>query len=84
MRALQVTVSDSEYDALEKAAAAQRRTIEQLIREALVAARSGPIESRKPLRDLPLLPGHRPLAKLPTRADLYDEMYSAEDAGPQP
>jgi hypothetical protein len=84
MRALRVTVSDSEYDALEKVAAAQRRPLEQLIREALVVVRSGFGEARKPLRDLPLLPGHRPLTELPTRDDLYDEMFSAEDPGSQP
>jgi len=84
MRALRVTVSDSEYDALEKAAAARRRTIEELVREALATVQSGPVVTRKPLRDLPLLPGHRPLGELPTRTDLYEEMYSAEDVGSQP
>lgn len=84
MRALRVTVSDSEYDALEKVAAAQRRTLEQLIREALMAVRSGFGEAQKPLRDLPLLPGHRPLTELPVRGDLYEEMFSAEELGSQP
>ena len=83
MRALRVTVSDFEYDALEKVAAAQQRPLEELIREALMIVRSGFAEARKPLRDLPLLPGHRALAKLPTRADLYEEMFSAEDPGSQ-
>lgn len=84
MRALRVTVSDSEYDALEKVAAAQSRTLEELIRDALMAVRSGFAEARIPLRDLPLLPGHRPLAELPSRDDLYEEMFSAEDVGSQP
>jgi hypothetical protein len=84
MRALRVTVSDSEYEALEKAAASQSRTLEDLIRDALAAVRSGFGEARKPLRDLPLLPGHRPLMELPTRDDLYDEMFSAEDLGSHP
>jgi len=81
MRALRVTVSDSEYDALERVAAAQRQTVEQLIRAALVAVRSGGAQARKPLLELPLLPGHRPLTELPTRADLYEEMFSAEGGG---
>lgn len=72
MRALRITVSDSEYDALAKVAAAQKRPLEQLIREALVVVRNGFGEARMPLRDLPLLPGHRPLTELPARADLYN------------
>ena len=79
MRALRVTVSDSEYDDLERAAAAQSLTLEQLIREALLAVRSGFGEARTPLRDLPLLPGHRPIRELPGRDDLYEEMFSAEE-----
>jgi hypothetical protein len=79
MRALRVTVSDSEYDALERAAAAQSRSLEELIRDALAAVRSGFGSARKPLRDLPLLPGHRPLTELPAREDLYEEMFSAEN-----
>ena len=47
-----------------------------LTREALVTVQSGPVETRKPLRDLPLLPGHGLLAELPPRADLYEEMYA--------
>jgi hypothetical protein len=79
MRSLRVTVSDSEYDALEKVAAAQSRTLEQLVRDALMAVRSGFAEARKPLRDLPLLPGHRPLAELPSREDLDEEMFSVTE-----
>lgn len=30
--------------------------------------------------DLPLLPGHRAIVDLPSRGDLYEEMFSPEDS----
>lgn len=73
MRTLRVTVSDSEYVALRKVADARETSLEQMLQEALVSVRREGT-SRGRLRALPLLPGHRPLADLPTRADLYEEM----------
>ena len=76
MRTLRVTVSDSEYDALQKVAGARNRSVEQLIQETLASFQREMPEARKPLRDLPLFPGHRLVADLPSRADLYDEIVS--------
>lgn len=81
MRTLRVTVSDSEYDALQKVAGARDRSVEQLIQEALTAFQRETEEPRKPLRDLPLFPGHRLVAELPSRAELYEEIFSVEDLG---
>jgi hypothetical protein len=81
MRTLRVTVSDSEYEAIRKAADAQERSVQQLVQEILAAFQRESVESRKPLRDLPVLSGHRPVADLPGRADLYEEMFSEKGPG---
>jgi len=77
-------VSDSEYDALQKVADVRNRSIEQLIQETLATFQREAAGTRKPLRELPLFPGHRLVADLPSRADLYEEIFSREDPSPQP
>jgi hypothetical protein len=84
MRTLRVTVSDSEYDALQRVAEARDRSVEQLIQETLAFIQRNATEPRKPLRDLPVFPGHRPLADLPSRADLYEELFSPDGSGTRP
>jgi hypothetical protein len=81
MRTLQVTVSDSEYADLQEVAAARETSLEQVLQEALTSIRREESRRRGLLRTLPLLPGHRPVAGLPTRADLYEEMFSVNDPG---
>ena len=83
MRTLQVTVSDSEYDALRKVADAQDRSVEEVIQDTLASfQRETAVATRTPLRDLPLFPGHRPVADLPSRAEIYEEIFSEKDPGP--
>ena len=82
MRALRVIVSDSEYEALQKAAEVRNRSVEQLVQETLASFQRAMTETGKPLRDLPLLPGHRAVIDLPSRADLYEEMYSEGSSSP--
>ncbi len=77
-------VSDSEYEALQKAADARDRSVEQLIQDTLASFRRETAETRKPLRDLPVFPGHRAVADLPSRTELYEEMFSTEDSGSRP
>jgi hypothetical protein len=84
MRALHLTVTDSEYEAFQRAAEAAHRPMEQLLREAMAAVWHEETERKTPLRDLPALSGHRPLGDLPSRADLYDEMFSAEASDRRP
>lgn len=79
MRTLRVTVSDSEYDALQRVADAQDRSVEQLIQETLASFQRETAGAKKPLRDLPLFPGHRLVAGLPSRGDLYEEIFTRED-----
>jgi hypothetical protein len=78
MRILRLTVTDSEYEALQRAAEAAQQPIEQLLREAITVCQGERIERKAPLRDLPVLAGHRPVGELPSRADVNDEMFSAE------
>jgi hypothetical protein len=82
MRTIQLTVPDSDYEAFQKVASAKHRTVEQLLQEALTLFRSERIEGKAPLRDLPVFPGHRPVADLPSRADLYDEVFEPRDSRP--
>lgn len=84
MRTLRVTVSDSEYEALRKVADAQERSVQKLVKETLLSFQRKTVETRKPLRDLPVLHGHRPISDLPVRADLYEEMFSDESAKSRP
>lgn len=84
MRTLRVTVSDSEYDAIQKVADARNRSVEQLIQETLASFQRETFATRTPpLRDLPLYPGHRLVADLPSRADLYEEIFSGEEPSPR-
>ncbi len=80
MRTLRVVVSDSEYQTLQEVAEARDRSVEQLIRETMASINGGMIETGKTLRDLPLLLGHRAVTDLPSRADLYEEVFSREDS----
>ncbi len=80
MKTLRVVVSDSEFQALRKVAVARDRSVEDLIRETMTSIQRGVIETGKTLRDLPLLLGHRPVADLPSRSDLYEDVFSYEDA----
>lgn len=80
MRTLRLTVTDSEYEAFRRPAEVAHRPMEQLLREA-IAAFQRESEKKVPLRDLPVLPGHRPLRELPSRADLYEEIFPDEVSG---
>ena len=42
--------------------------------------RAEKLEERPRLTDLPVLAGHRPLGELPTRAEVYDEMFSGVES----
>ena len=84
MKTISVAVSKDDYEAFRWAARAQGRPIAQLIREAMAEYRTRQIPDRSPLTDLPVLPGHRPTGPLPSRADLYDEVFAEDDAAKGP
>lgn len=75
MRTISVAVSESDYDAFREAARQRDRSIAQLIRDAMARYRETELEPRSPLRRVPVLPGHRPVGRLPSRSDLYDEIF---------
>jgi len=56
----------------------------RLLRDAITLVQREKSEIKAPLRDLPVLSGHRPLGELPQRADLYEEMFSDEVFGGRP
>jgi hypothetical protein len=58
--------------------------MEQLLREALAILRGEETEKKAPLRDLPALSGHHPVGNLPSRADLYEELFSTEASDGRP
>lgn len=76
MKTISVAVSDNDYEAFRRAARAQRRSIAQLIREAMAYYRTEKIVARSPLTDVPVLAGHRLVGRLPDRHEVYDEIFA--------
>ncbi len=80
MRTISVAVSESDYETFRRAARARNRSAAQLIREAMAFFRVEKLKERPRLTDLPVLAGHRPLGEMPSRAELYDEMFSGTES----
>jgi len=74
MKTISLAVSEPDYEAFRRAAEVEGRSIAQLIREAMATYRAERLETRTPLRVLPVLIGHRPLAPLPERSEVWDEI----------
>lgn len=75
MKVISVSVSDNDYEEFRRAAREQRRPIAQLIREAMALYRAEQLSNRRPLTDLPVLPGHRATGALPSRDEIYEEIF---------
>lgn len=75
MKTISVAVSESDYEAFRKAARLRDRSIAQLIRDAMARFRETELQPRSPLRSVTVLPGHRPVGDLPSRSELYDEVF---------
>jgi hypothetical protein len=80
MKTISVAVSESDYTTFQRAAREQDRAAAELIREAMALYREVKLEARAPLTDLPALAGHRQIAGLPSRSELYDESFDRERA----
>lgn len=81
MKTVSISVSEDDYEAFREAARTSERSIAQLVREAMTFYRRERLHPRTPLREVPVLPGHRPLRALPTRSELYDEVFDGRRAG---
>jgi len=79
MKTISVSVSKDDYEAFRRSARRGKRSIAQLIREAMALYRQEQLEEKSRLLELPVLVGHRPLSPLPGRAELYDEILADED-----
>ena len=77
MRTISVAVSDEDYEKFREVAAESERSIAQLIRAAMAHYRATVLESRRPLVDLPVLAGHRPIGPTPSRGEVYDEVFDS-------
>jgi len=77
MRTISISVSRDDYEAFRRGSKRLRRSIAQLIREAMALYREERLEQKSRLTELPVLVGHRPFGRLPTRAELYDELFEA-------
>jgi hypothetical protein len=75
MKPISVTVAEEDYEAFREAAQAQGRSIADLIREAMTYYRAEQLEARAPLDQIPVLAGHRLKTKLPSRSEIYDEVF---------
>lgn len=84
MKTISVGVLDADYESFRQASKVQGRPIAQLIREAMAVYRREHLERRLPLRDVPTLAGHRPMAELPDRGALYDEIFRDFAHGREP
>ena len=78
MKTISVSVSKVDYEAFRRGSKRLQRPIAQLIREAMALYREERLEQKSRLSELPVLVGHTPLAGLPTRGELYEEVFGGE------
>ena len=75
VKPISLSVSEEDYEAFRDAAEREGQSIAALIRDAMSFYRKERLRDRRPLERLPVLVGHEPLAPLPDRSTLYDEMF---------
>ena len=77
MKTISVTVLESDHESFRHAARARGSSIAQLIRDAMSQFRREHLDERGPLRDVRVLVGHRLVAPLPDRSEIYDEAFGS-------
>ena len=79
MKAISLSVLESDYEAFQEAAAREGLPVARLIREAMALYRVEHLAKRTHLHDLPVLVGHRLTTDLPSRDEVYDEIFGTDD-----
>lgn len=82
MKTFSVSIPESEFEAYRQAASERNRPVDELLQEAVRLYRVERLEGRDRLEDLPVFRGHQLIGKLPTRSEIYDEMFSEKDDDP--
>jgi hypothetical protein len=76
MKTISVSVSEDDYELFRRQARLKGRKIAELIREAMALYRDERLVPREPLREIPLLAGHRLTGPIPSRAEVWDEIFT--------
>jgi hypothetical protein len=84
MKTISVSVLNEDYEAFRRGARRLKLPIAHLIREAMAYYRAERLDVKPRLTDLPVLVGHRPVASLPGREALYDEVFATETRVAEP
>jgi hypothetical protein len=77
MKTLSLTLPETDYEALQKTAEAEGRSVADLVHEAVTFYREHKYKATTPLHDLPVFSGHQSVLPLPSRSELYDEVLEA-------
>ena len=75
MRTVALELPESDFEVLSREARAQNRSLPELIRKVLAQHGWGDDQRRPRLRELPVLEGVRHLKPLPSRSEIYDEIW---------
>ncbi len=75
MKTISVSVLEEEYEAYRQDSKYRNRPIAQLIREAMAYYRKERLSQRDRLVELPLLVGHALSRDLPSREEIYEEIF---------
>ena len=84
MKTISVSVLSEDYEAFRRSARRRKLPIAQLIREAMALYRQERLEEKSRLDEIPVLVGPRPVAGLPGRAELYEEIFGGDEGAPAP
>jgi hypothetical protein len=79
MKTISLRISESDYEAFQRAAKLQGCSADYLIREAMKLYRQRYSLERPPLDSLPILDAGRPIDRLPDRSQLYEEMLTESE-----